>query len=394
MGISDRRGLNGSSVRRAERELELAASEYEIVDLTAADTRTFPAPNWVLEAFMDAASGGGRTYTPYRGDAGVRHAVAANLSSLLGVPLNGSENVALTPGTQAGLFCALAAVVSPGDAVVILDPDYMSNERLVRFLGGTSIRVPLDWETNPGSAEIDLEALTRAFAARPVALLFSNPNNPTGSILGPVALNAIAELADRYGCLVIADELYSRLVFDDRPFTHFAAIGERPHGWITTIGPSKTESMSGYRVGVTVGPAWLIDRIEDVMSSAVLRAPAYAQHTLVKWGTADVQFVGDRVRRYQELRDLAVARLNANGVTAVTPSAGTSYLFPRFTTEGRSDQEVALALKRRAGILVNPGYQFGDRGVGRFRLCIAQDQGVLQRCLDAIAAVLAEELPA
>ncbi len=393
MGIARRPGLGGSSVREAERELEQAASEQDVIDLTAADTHAFPAPNWVLEAFMDAASGNGRTYTPYRGDPGVREAVAANLGRLLGVPLDGARNIALTPGTQAALLCALAAVVSPGDAVVILDPDYMSNERLVRFLGGNPVRVPLDWESKPGTAELDQEALAGAFAAEPVAVLFSNPNNPTGSILGGDTLARIAELAARHGCVVVADELYSRLVYDDRPFVHFATLAQALPGWITTIGPSKTESMSGYRVGVAVGSDGLIDRVEDVMSSAVLRAPAYAQHTLVRWAAADQQFVLERVRRYQELRDEAVSRLNSNGVTSVTPSAGTSYLFPSYLArDAHSDQQVALALKRRAGIVVNPGYQFGDRGVGHFRICIAQDRRVLEHCLDAIATVLGEEL--
>jgi aspartate/methionine/tyrosine aminotransferase len=247
----------------------------------------------------------------------------------------------------------------------------------------------LDWESNPGTGEVDADALAQAFSLGPVAMMFSNPNNPTGAVLSTATLELVAELAAKQRALVIADELYSRLIFDDRPFVHFATMESVSDLFVTTIGPSKTESMSGYRIGVTVGPPWLIDRVEDIMSSSVLRAPAYAQHILVKWAASDSEFVRERVSKYQALRDIAVERLNVRGVMSVTRSAGTSYLFPRVLGGNLGDQEVALVLKQRAGVLINPGYQFGDRGVGSFRLCIAQDQHVLETCLEAMVEVLA-----
>jgi aspartate/methionine/tyrosine aminotransferase len=202
-------------------------------------------------------------------------------------------------------------------------------------------------------------------------------------------LEAIAGLVQTSGATAIVDELYARLVYDQRHFLHFSELMPLDGRLIITLGPSKTESMSGYRVGVVVGPHWAIDGIEDVMGTVALRAPAYAQHTLVNWLASDVDFVRRRVTEYQNLRDSAVEQLNDSGLVSVALSGGTSYIFPRVVDPNVGDQQLARALKRRAGIVINPGYQFGSRGLGHFRICIAQSPAALELCLKSMIKVLA-----
>lgn len=377
----------GSSVRDAERALERHAPERPPLDLTCADTHRFPPPEWVLEEFAAAAGGKGATYTPYRGDPGVRAEVASNLSCFLDVPVDPDTDLLLAPGTQAALFAALSALVDHDTRVLIADPDYMTNLRTVRYLGAHPEAIPLRWPAPEVAPVLDLEALELATRTGPFVLLLSHPNNPTGTVYQPAVIERVAELALERGGLVVIDELYARLVYDGVGLRHLIAVEGMRERCLTLVGPSKTESMSGYRVGAAVGPRELIDRMEDVLSVAALRCPAYAQHTLRRWLRDDGEFVERRVACYQRLRDQTVDFLNGLPGVTVAPARGTAYLFPDVSALDLPDQEVALRLKD-AGLLVNPGYQFGISGSGRFRVCFAQDETAWTQALPRLAAAL------
>jgi aspartate/methionine/tyrosine aminotransferase len=201
-------------------------------------------------------------------------------------------------------------------------------------------------------------------------------------------VHEIARLAIRHDAYIVVDQLYFRLRYDDLPFTHIAALPGMAERTVTLMGPSKTESMSGYRVGVAVGPPGIVDAMEDVLSVAALRAPAYAQHTLRGWLIDDHAFVADRIAEYGALRDACVAAFDRSDVATLRPAMGTAYMFADVAALGRSDQEVAVALKRDAGVLINPGYQFGSAGLGHFRICFAQDEQELSSALGRMMSVL------
>jgi aspartate/methionine/tyrosine aminotransferase len=386
LSLPERSATLGRSVRDAERELERAA-QGDVLDLTYADTRRFPPPSWAIEDLVAAATGGGASYTPYRGDRAVRERVATNVSGFLGVDIDPARNLLLTPGTQAGLFAALAALIDPGDRVLLVDPDYLASERMLRYLGAEVVPIPLIWE-GVDRPTIDLDALIRALALRPRLLLLSHPNNPTGAVFEAAVIRELAQLAREAGLYIVIDELYARLVYDGQPFHHLIAEEDMQERCVTLLGPSKTESMSGFRLGVAVAPADVADRMEDVLSITALRAPAYAQHALVRWLAEDREFVAQRVRDYQQLRDETVERTNQSGLLQVPMPQGTAYMFPRLVDRSRSDQEVGLHLVREAQVLINPGYQFGERGSGHFRICFAQDERVWNGALDRMITAL------
>jgi aspartate/methionine/tyrosine aminotransferase len=388
LSLPERHAILGRSLREAERELEAAPFSGDLLDVTYANTHRFPPPSWALPDFVAAASGAGMTYTPYRGDRVVRSAVAESLSAYLGLGIDPDSGLILTPGSQAALFVALSAIVGQSDRAALVDPDYMSDERILRFLGARVTHVPLTWADEAAPPSIDLAALEAAFRDGATTLVFSNPNNPTGMVLPREVIRKIAELAVRFDATVIVDELYSRLVYDGAVFPHLIAEPGMAERCITLMGPSKTESMSGYRVGVAVGPPELIDRMEDVLGVSVLRAPAYAQHVLTRWLSDDHPFVAARVHEYQALRDRTVETLNASGLVRVRAAQGTAYMFPDATEVGCDEQTIALALKSEAGLLVNPGYQFGPHGARHFRICFAQDEAVWDRAMGRMLATL------
>lgn len=385
--VPERARTEGKSLRELERELERTPAGPDFLDITYADTHRFPPVSWALEEFSRAASGAGMTYTPYRGDAGVRRAVAEHLKPFLGLSVDSDSELILTPGTQAALYTALSAIVEPGDTVVLPDPDYITSERSVRYLDANVHPVPLLWEAGQ-APRLDLDALRAGLALDPKLVMLSHPNNPTGAVFEPAHAAEIAALLADSSAYVIVDQLYSRLIYDKAPFAHLMAEPGMRDRTITMLGPSKTESLSGYRIGIAVAPPEIVNRMEDIMGIAALRCPAYAQHVLTRWLDDDEDYVANRIVEYQALRDTSLRQLEQMPGIDVRPAGGSAYLFPSFAGLAASDQEVAVALKRDAGLVVNPGYQFGPRGQKHFRICFAQDEAAWDAALERMAGVL------
>jgi aspartate/methionine/tyrosine aminotransferase len=378
--------LIGESVGEAERAFETLTKQPGLLNLTYADTHRFPPPEWALEAITHAAGGHGPTYTPYRGDPDVLEQVATSVAAFMGVQVDPERQLIVTPGTQAGLFTALTALLNDGDRVALIDPDYLSTERLIRFGGGFADRVAL--RHGGDGAFADPDELAAQIGPRTRCIVFSNPNNPTGAVYSRDAIEAIAEVVRERNLFVIADELYSRLVYDNREFVHIASLEGMADRTITLLGPSKTESLSGFRIGVAQAPADVINAMEDVLGSTVLRAPAYAQWALVPWLRDDHDFVAQRIGEYEVLRDRTVAAFADLEFATLESPAGTAYAFPSVAELQLPDQEIAAALARDAGVIINPGFQFGHKGLGAFRICFAQEEAIWDEALQRIIATL------
>ena len=367
-------------------ELRLDGASHGLIDTTHFDVTRFPPPDWALSAFVSAAESGAAAYTAYRGGPDVRGRCADAISALLEVDVDPERNLVLTTGTQGGLFAVLSALVDAGDRVALTDPEYLFAERILRFLGAEVVRIPLTAGGEPG---VDLQQLEDA-AVRGIRLfLTSNPNNPTGTVYGDDTVKGISRLAAAHDFLVVVDELYCRLVYDETPFTHLAAEPEMDTRTVTLLGGSKTESLTGYRVGAVVADAEIIDAIEQVIAFSALRAPAYSQHVLTGWLHEDDDFVRERVRQLRIMQRHATARLRSVPGISVEPGAGTAYLWPDVSGLGLTSLD-AGRLCYDAGVVVSPGYQFGPSGKTRFRMCFAQDEARLDAALDRITAALAD----
>ena len=194
-----------------------------------------------LEKFVEGyvVGGGHQAYTEYRGKSDIRAYLAQKLAEFSGAPVDAASELILTPGTQGALFLAMGSLIGRGDKVAIIEPDYFANRKLVEFFDGELVPVPIHWKDVDRYSGLDLEALEKAFQSGVKVFLYSNPNNPTGVIYSPEEVAAIGRLAKKYNVAVIADELYSRQLFDkDQPYTHLRALEEKPDTLITIIGPS------------------------------------------------------------------------------------------------------------------------------------------------------------
>ena len=312
----------------------------------------------------------------------MRDRLAEKLATFTGRPVSGAQELIVTPGTQGALFLAVASTVTSGDRVAIVRPDYFANRKLVEFMGAEIVPVRMDHLSHTDRAGLDLEQLEDVFKSGVRTFLFSNPNNPAGVIYAPDEIGRIAELANRYGVTVIADQLYSRLLYSGQTYTHLRASGIEADKVVTIMGPSKTESLSGYRLGVAFGAARLIDRMEKLQAIVSLRAPGYSQAVLRTWFAEPARWLEDRIAKHQALRDDLLRVLGGiPGVAARAPEAG-SYLFPRLPALEVPLHSFVRALRLQAGVIVTPGTEFDPNSTDSIRLNFSQNHPAAVQALE------------
>lgn len=332
-----------------------------------------PAPGACEEFVAGVDRGASQAYTEYRGGAALREQLADRLAAFTGRALSGAEELIITPGTQGALFLALGATVNAGDRVAIVRPDYFANRKLVEFLGGTVVPVRMNHLAHLDRAGLDLGELEDAFRSGVTTFLFSNPNNPAGVVYSPAEIARIAELATTYGATVIVDQLYSRLRYSGNGYTHLRASSIDPSQVVTIMGPSKTESLSGYRLGVAFGPSHLIERMEKLQAIVSLRAPGYSQAVLRTWFAEPDGWLADRIGKHEALRDDLMAVFGTvPGLHVRTPQAG-SYLFPRLPALDLELHAFVRALRVQAGVTVTPGTEFSPDATDSVRLNFSQN---------------------
>lgn len=352
------------------------------------DNAFAPTPGALEEFVAGVHRGGSQAYTEYRGDASLRDRVAERLAVFTGQPVSGADELIITPGTQGALFLALGATVTTGDRVAIVRPDYFANRKLVEFLGGVVVPVRMDYLALSDGAGLDFDQLEDAFGSGVKTFLFSNPNNPAGVVYTPDEIARIAELATTYGVTVIVDQLYSRLLYPGNTYTHLRASSIDANQVITIMGPSKTESLSGYRLGVAFGAPHLIDRMEKLQAIVSLRAPGYSQAVLRTWFAEPDGWMQDRIHRHQALRDaLLEVFATAPDMAVRSPQAG-SYLFPRLPALDVPLHDFVRALRVQCGVTVTPGTEFSPESTDSIRLNFSQNHEAAVQAAGRIAQLI------
>jgi aspartate/methionine/tyrosine aminotransferase len=359
------------------------------MDFSHGDVTAFPPVDGALEHFVDGVADGAHTaYTPYRGSPTVRAELAPRVAALVESAVDPDRELIVTPGSQAGLFLALSALVEAGDRVAIVEPDYFANRRIVGYLGARPVGIRLDYTAPDRPAMIDLDQLRDALAAGVRVVCLSNPNNPTGAVYPARMIRDVAELCQDAGAFVVIDQLYCRLVYPGRQFVHLRPLAGMQDRCVTLLGPSKTESLSGFRTGIAVGPTWLIDRMEAILSIMSLRAGGYSQSVLRSWLAEPAGWLEDRIAAHRLIRDRVVDRLTAVEGLFVRPTEGGSYLFPHLPPMTIPPDRLIGELREREGIVVTRGQEFGPGSDDSFRINFSQDAARTVDAVDRMARLI------
>ena len=347
-----------------------------------------PTPGAFEEFVAGVHRGGSQAYTEYRGGAALRDSLGERLTRFTGKPVSGADELIITPGTQGALFLALGATVNAGDRVAVVRPDYFANRKLVEFLGGVVVPVHMNYLAHTDGAGLDLGELEDAFKSGVKTFLFSNPNNPAGVVYTAAEIARIAELATMYGATVIVDQLYSRLLYTGSTYTHLRASTIDGNQVVTIMGPSKTESLSGYRLGVAFGASHIIDRMEKLQAIVSLRAPGYSQAVLRTWFAEPDGWMQDRIALHQALRDeLLGVFATVPELVVRAPQAG-SYLFPKLPALDVSLHDFVRALRAQAGVTVTPGTEFSPESTDSIRLNFSQNHDAAVQAAHRIAQLI------
>ncbi|MBO6523907.1 MAG: pyridoxal phosphate-dependent aminotransferase [Balneolaceae bacterium] len=316
--------------------------------------------------------GGQQAYTEYRGALEIRNSLAEYLAEFTGKPILADNELIITPGTQGALFLALGTTVTNGTKVAVVEPDYFANRKLVTFFGGEIIPIQLNYLGNTSENGLDLISLEKAFKEDTEVFVLSNPNNPTGYVYSESEITKISALAAAHDVTIIVDQLYSRMLYSEEVYTHLCSCNILPENLLTIMGPSKTESLSGFRLGVAFGTSELIDRMERLQAIVSLRAAGYNQAVLNTWLREPSGWMEDRIRQHELIRNELLKVFRTAHIETATPKAG-SYLFPKLPPLKVDIHTFVHLLRYQAKVTVTPGTEFAPECNDSIRLNFSQD---------------------
>ena len=347
-----------------------------------------PSPLVARNALVQAVDGGETRYPDVRGLPDLRHTIADYLTGLHAKPVPESR-IQVSASGMAAITIAMNAIVSPGQRVVIHTPLWPNIANAARLRGAVVDEIALT-PTGDGAFRLDLDRLDAMLIGARVFVL-NSPNNPTGWTATTEELRAILEIARKRDVWLISDEVYSRLIYDDRPAAPSLLDVAGPDDKVMVCNSfSKAWIMTGWRLGWLVVPEGLRDRISDIVEAIHSGVAPFVQRA----GLAAIKdaSIVEKIRAHCTAgRQLASEALNGLNGVRYTPPPGAFYAF--IGIDGLTDSlTLALNLVRRHGVAVAPGVAFGAAGEGSLRLCFAQSPDRMARAMTRLRDGLRAEL--
>lgn len=359
-------------------DIERAGREVLHLELGQPDFRT---PETIAQAGVAAIEEGLTRYTSPAGLTRFRELIAADAGARRGVTVH-PDMVVAGPGSKPGLFFPTLALVAPGDEVIYPDPGFPTYRAMIGVAGGTPVPVTLREENQ---FSFDLDVFDSKISDKTKLIILNSPANPTGGVIPLEDLKHIAKQAQKHDAWILADEIYSRLVYDGMESApSVASIDGMLERTVIADGFSKAYAMTGWRLGYMIAPPALAERLELLITHSVGCTAMFTQYAGMEALTGPQDFVREMVIEYQKRRDRMVELANAiPGVHAQKPQ-GAFYVFPNVKSFGISSKEIQARLLEEEGVAVLAGTDFGPAGDGYIRLCYATSMEVIERAMEKI----------
>ena len=362
----------------------LRAEGRDIISLGTGEP-DFDTPRHIREAAISAIDAGQTRYTPIDGTAELKAAIQLKFARENGLDFETSQ-IVVTSGAKQALFNLCLALLDPEDEAIIPAPYWVSYPDMVRLAEANPVIVHGGIEQD---FKITPEQLSGALTGRTRLLFLNSPCNPTGASYGKDELQALGAILENHpGVIVVADDIYEHIHWDDQPFVSFAAACPTLRDRVVTVnGVSKAYAMTGWRIGYAAGPQALITAMTTVQSQSTSNPCSISQAAAVAALTGDQSCIDDMVKAYKSRHDFVVAALNDIPGFECRPGEGTFYAFPRVqqAIDARglaNDAEFAEFLLSEAEVAVVPGTAFGAPGY--IRLSFACSTGQLEESLRRI----------
>jgi len=377
----------------------LRATGADVIDLGLGEP-DFPTPVHVVEATYKAALAGETLYTAAGGTPALRKAVAEKFARENGLAY-GPDDIVVANGAKQIIFNALAATLNEGDEAILPAPYFVSYPEMVKLLGGLPVTAECPAETG---FRLTPQALEAAITPRTRWLFLNMPGNPSGAVYSEADLKALgAVLAKHPDVLVLSDEIYEHIIFDNRKFVSFGkACPELKERTLIVNGVAKAYAMTGWRVGYAAGPAPLVKAMNTVQSQSCTSVAAPMQAAALAALTGPQDCVGEFRAAFERRRDLVVAGIaGIEGLTLPPPEGafyayiGCAGLIGRRTPTGsilRDDTDVSNYLLAEGHVSSVPGTAYGLSPF--FRLSTATSDAILTEAIARIARAVAALKPA
>ena len=372
--IADRiSNVSPSGIRKF---FELSSSVEDIISLGVGEP-DFVTPWHIREAAIYSLEKGLTMYTANQGIIELREAIAEHLQTHYGLTYDPATQILITVGVSEGLDLALRTVINPGDEVIMPDPSYVAYPACTVLSGGIPVRVPV---TEKNDFKLLVEDIEKKISKNTKAILFGYPANPTGAFMSKEELTQIAELAKQYNLLVLSDEVYERLTYDDE-HTCFASLPGMQEHTILLNGFSKAFAMTGWRLGYIAASAEITEAMTRVHQYTMLCAPIAAQYAALEALKRENDEVTRMVKEYNQRRRFMVDGFRDIGLSCFEPK-GAFYTFPSIRITGMSSEEFAEKLLMEEKVAVVHGNAFGQYGEGHVRCCYATSLQDIEKALE------------
>ena len=341
----------------------------------------FDTPANIRDAAKRALDEGFTHYGPAAGLPALREAIAAEVTSTRGVAVN-PDNVVVTPGGKPIIFYSLLTCVDPGDEVIYPNPGFPIYESVFNWMGAKAVPLPIREENDFG---VDVDELAALITPKTTFMILNSPANPTGGLITREQMKRIAELAVEHDLTVMADEIYSRIIYGDEHLSLLSFPG-MPERTILLDGFSKTWAMTGWRAGFGVMPEKIAFWVARMMTNSNSCTNSFVQMACVEAIQGPQDEAKAMVTEFRHRRDVIVDGLNGiEGISCHKPM-GAFYVFPNVTGLPRTSKQLEDYFLDDFGVATLSGTSFGSFGEGYLRLSYANSVENIQEALTRIAA--------
>jgi len=371
------------------RATKLAAEGRDIINLGIGQP-DFKTPDHIVEAAIKALRDGHHGYTPANGILPAREAVARRTLTMTGMEIS-PESVMIMPGGKPTMYAAITLFGEPGAEILYPDPGFPIYRSMIEFTGATPVPVPIREENGFAfSAEETLSLIT----PNTRLLILNSPANPTGGVTPKSEIDALVKgLADFPDVAIMSDEIYDVMTYDGETHTSLLTYPEIRDRLIVLNGWSKTWAMTGWRLGWSIWPDGLIDKVRKLAVNcwSCVNAPSQFAGIAAIDGPQDA--VEEMMAAFDKRRHIVVEKMNAlPGVSCATPK-GAFYAFPNVSATGWKAKKLASALLEEAGVALIGGPDFGILGEGYIRLSFANSAENIESAIERIGEFLETKAP-
>ena len=363
---------------------KMEAEGREIIHLQIGEP-DFDTPINIREAAINAIKNGETHYSPSGGTIDARKVASEYMSKTRNIDV-GPQHTVIMPGVKPVIFTTMMATINPGDEVIVPNPGYPTYESVANFIGAKPISMHLKEEKG---FRFDTDELKQLVNKNTKMLVINSPQNPTGGVLTKEDLQVIYDLAEEYDFWILADEIYSRIVYD-HPFQSIGSIPGALKRSILIDGMSKTYAMTGWRLGFVVVPEDLAKYLFTFAINNFSCTNTFAQAGIVEGLTGPQDEVDKMMVQFNRRREAIVNGLNdIDGFSCHKPQ-GAFYVFPNITKTGFKSQELADMILDETGVACLAGTCFGEYGEGYLRFSYANSVENIEKALSLIKGLLAK----